>query len=91
MQTRIKLRLLTLVAAVSVSASALADIQLTLEQLPEPVRKTALVEVKAGRIVEIEQEDDDGETVYEIEFVLDDIKYEIDVAPDGTLLRKHRD
>ena len=62
------------------SPPVFADVEVTLEQLPEPVRKTVVREVKGGTMI-----------VYEVEFIDDAIKYEIDVAPDGTLLRRHRD
>jgi hypothetical protein len=88
---RLTYQALVSLALASISSSALADIELTLEQLPEPVRQTAVREVKTGQIVEIEQDDEDGSTVYEVEFVLDAVKYELDIAPDGTLLRRHRD
>ena len=86
-----KLQALVLIVLAGMSGSASADVDLTLEQLPEPVRQTTVREVKTGRIVEIEQDDEDGSTVYEVEFILDDVKYELDIAPDGTLLRRHRD
>ena len=82
------------VAAVTLATtagSAAADRDLTLEELPEPVRQTAIREVKHGTILEIEEDHDKGELVYEVEFVLDAVKYELDIAPDGTLLHRHRD
>jgi len=85
------LRAFVTALVVSLSGTVLADVELTFEELPEPVRKTAVAEVKAGKIVEIERDLENGATVYEIEFVLDDVKYELDIAPDGTLLRRHRD
>jgi uncharacterized membrane protein YkoI len=85
------LRALVTALVVSFSGTALADVELTFEELPEPVQKTAVAEVKAGKIVEIERDLENGATVYEIEFVLDGIKYELDIAPDGTLMRRHRD
>jgi uncharacterized membrane protein YkoI len=82
----------TLIAALSfVPAIALADVDIPLEQLPEAVRQTALREVKGGTITDIEQETEGGATVYEVEFIDQNIKYELDIAADGTLLRRHRD
>ena len=75
----------------ALSGTALADVELTLEELPEPVRQTVVREVKNGTITEIERDDDKSGTVYEVEFREDAVKYEIDVAPDGALLRRHRD
>jgi uncharacterized membrane protein YkoI len=73
------------------SGTALADVALTLEELPEPVRQTVVREVKGGTIHEIERDDDHGAIEYEVEFTADGLKYEIDVAADGSLLRRHRD
>ena len=86
-----KMHVLALSLLASTAGVASADRDLTLEELPEPVRQTALREVKHGTILEIEEDRDKGELVYEVEFVLDAVKYELDIAPDGTLLHRHRD
>lgn len=74
-------------------ATVLADDEdVTLEQLPEPVRQTALREVKDGIITDIEREIERGVTIYEVEFVeKSGTKLELDIGEDGTLLRRHRD
>jgi len=77
--------LLSLGLATSVSA----DANVTLEQLPEPVRQTVLREVKTGQVTDLERDDrKDGSVVYEIEFVFEKVEYELDVAPDGKVLKK---
>ncbi len=73
------------------AGSAFADVNMTLEELPEAVRQTVVREVKGGTIHEIERDDHRGVIEYEIEFTVDAVKYEIDVAADGALLRRHRD
>jgi len=82
----------TLIASVftlSLATSASADSTITLEQLPETVRKTVLAEVKTGQITDIERDDrKDGSTVYEVEFIFENIEYELDVAPSGKPLKK---
>jgi len=75
----------------TLAATALADVEVAVEELPEAARHTVVREVKGGQILEIERDDEHGQTVYEVEFVESSIKYEIDVAPDGGLLRRHRD
>ena len=74
-------------------AVALADDDdVTLEELPEAVRQTALREVKDGTITDIERDTERGVTVYEVEFIEKDGKqFELDIGADGTLLRRHRD
>lgn len=82
---------LILAGGLALVEPAYADVEIALEELPEPARQTVVREVKGGQILEIERDEDHGRTVYEVEFLEDQIKYEIDVAPDGTLLRRHRD
>jgi uncharacterized membrane protein YkoI len=81
-----------LIGLLCVPATVWADQDVTLEQLPEPVRQTALREVKDGAITDIERETERGVTIYEVEFVeKDGKKFELDIGEDGTLLRRHRD
>lgn len=81
-----------LLGLLCVPAAALADQEVKLEELPEPVRQTALREVKDGIITDIERDTEGGVTVYEVEFVeKDGKKFELDINQDGTLLRRHRD
>jgi len=89
--TRAKITTILIASLALLPAVALADEDLALEQLPEPVRQTALREVKTGTITDIEREVERGATIYEVEFVDQNIKYELDIAADGTLLRRHRD
>jgi hypothetical protein len=84
-------RAFTIACALNVAAPAFADEDLAFEELPEPVQLTARREIKGGTITEIESDVEGGQTVYEVEFVLDGAEYELDIAPDGTLLRRHRD
>lgn len=81
----------TLAAALLLPASALAGQDLTLDELPDPVRQTVMAEVGDAQIHDIERDDDGREPHYEVEFEADGVEYELDVAPDGTLLNRHRD
>jgi uncharacterized membrane protein YkoI len=78
-------------AASALPASVLADVNMTLEELPAAVRETAKREVRDGTITDIERETERGAVVYEVEFIEQGKKYELDIAEDGTLLRRHRD
>jgi hypothetical protein len=73
------------------SGLSLAGQDVPLEQLPAPVRATVERETKGGKITEIELDTEQGQTIYEVEFVLDGKKYELDIATDGKLLRRHLD
>jgi hypothetical protein len=77
-----------------VAPSAYADDSpdnLRLEQLPKPVRDTVQREVKDGKIVEIDRDQDRGNTYYEVEFTRNNQRYEIHVAPEGKLLQRKTD
>jgi hypothetical protein len=63
----------------------------TMAELPRPVRETVEREVGAAEISEIERDDDEQGTVYEIEFRENNRKFELDVSPEGQVLRRHAD
>lgn len=86
----IVLGLVALMAS-ALPAAARADEELTLEELPEAVRETTKREVGAGTIIDIERDTERGVIVYEVEFMEQGKKYELDIGEDGTLLRRHRD
>jgi uncharacterized membrane protein YkoI len=70
---------------------ALAGDDVAFESLPEVVKTTVLREVKSGRIVEIESDKRRGQPIYEVEFVDANVKWELDIAIDGTLLSRRED
>ncbi|MHC4982976.1 MAG: hypothetical protein ACYTF6_07390 [Planctomycetota bacterium] len=61
---------------------------LTIDQVPAAVKATILKEAGNNEIKEIEEETEDGQTVYEAEWIADGKEVEIEVAPDGKLLEK---
>jgi len=73
------------------SGMSLAGKDLTLQDLPAAVRTTVERETKGGQITDIEQDDEKGQVIYEVEFTLEGKRYEIDVAADGKLLKRHLD
>ena len=91
--------LLTLLAALSITMTApfvvgaLAEEKeeqeekVTLDQCPAPVQETIKKESAGGTIKEIEKETQGGVTIYEAEYVKDGKTIEIEVAPDGKLLK----
>jgi hypothetical protein len=72
-------------------AVALAGTNMTFNELPAPVQQTAQREVAGGTIEDIERDDKRGAVVYEIEFTHNGKSWEIDVAPDGKLLKRQED
>jgi hypothetical protein len=91
---RTLLRAISLAAVLTFATTALADDDdVALEALPAAVRATVDREVNGGQILEIERDHDrkNQRIVYEVEFLLEGVKYELDIAEDGTLVRRHRD
>lgn len=81
----------SLLALLALTAPAYAGEDLTLEQLPAAVKATVQREVKTGQILEIERDQKKGQPLFEIEFLDGGVKWEIHVAPDGTLLSRKED
>lgn len=63
----------------------------SLEKLPDAVRTTVERETKGGQIKDIEQDQEAGQLIYEVEFVLNGQEHELDIAADGTLLERRLD
>jgi len=62
---------------------------LSIDQVPAPVKATLLREAQGGTIKEIQMEDEDGQTVYGAEVVINGQEFDLKIAPDtGKLLRK---
>lgn len=87
------LRTLALVVGVmSTPALALAGDDIPFESLPAPVKATVQREVKNGQILEIEHDTKKGRPIFEVEFAdANGVKWELDIAPDGTLIVRRED
>jgi uncharacterized membrane protein YkoI len=65
-----------------------ADVKVSLADLPDAVRAT-LDEVAPGaEIKDLELETEDGRSQYAVDAVIDGQVFDIEIAPDGTLLQK---
>jgi uncharacterized membrane protein YkoI len=64
------------------------EVQVSLAELPEPVRKTLSETAPGAEIKELELETENGRTQYAIDAVIDGQTFDIEIAPDGTLLQK---
>lgn len=80
-----------LVSALTAKSSLALAQPVTFQQLPAPVQATVTREIQGGAIHEIELEKERGVVTYEVEFFLATVKYEIEVAADGTLLQRKVD
>jgi hypothetical protein len=56
-----------------------------LSDTPANVIEAANNAVTGGEITEVEMEVEDGETIYEVEKVVDGVEYDIDVTADGVV------
>jgi hypothetical protein len=63
----------------------------SLEEVPEAARRTLLEQAGENRIRELEEKIVDGQTLYEIELLVDGQETEVVVAPDGKLVRIKRE
>lgn len=61
----------------------------TMAQLPTPVAKTLTQEAAGSQVGEIDMTIGDNQATYEADVVISKMPYEIKIAMDGTLLKKH--
>lgn len=59
--------------------------KIPLSNVPASVIDAANAAVPGGEITEVEMEVEDGETIYEVEKVVDGVEYDIDVTADGVV------
>jgi len=77
------------IEAVASKQTAEQEKEVSLEQVPEAVKATILAEAKGGTIDEIEMKTANGQTVYEVQVVVDGEKIlELQIAEAGALLKK---
>jgi hypothetical protein len=90
MKRRLVLSVVLVISLVAIAVNADDDSEeaVKLTELPKAVQKTLKRESRDGKIVEIEKEEEDGETIYEAEVMIDGKQYEIEIASDGILLSK---
>jgi hypothetical protein len=62
-----------------------------LSNTPTNVIEAANNAVPGGEITEVEMEVEDGETIYEVEKVVDGVEYDIDVTADGVVKEVERE
>jgi len=75
----------------SLAVPAHAGEDIGFEALPAAVKATVQREVKGGQILEVERDQKKGKPIFEIEFLEAGVKWELHVAPDGTLLSRKED
>lgn len=79
-------------AVLTTSGIAAAGQDVPFDSLPAPVKATVQREVKTGQILEIEHDTKKGQPIFEVEFRdPNGVKWELHIAPDGTLLSRRED
>lgn len=74
-----------------VGSTAWADKEIPLSEVPDVVMQAALGAVEGIKFKEAEVEEEDGQTVYELEGKANGVKYEVEVSADGTVLEVEED
>lgn len=85
------LKIVVVLGVLVSSAPAFAGQKIEFDSLPAVVKATALREIKTGRVLEVEQDFEHGQLVYEVDFIDAGVEWELDIAADGTLLRRIQD
>ncbi len=78
-------------AALALAAPVALAEDVTMDQLPGPVRDTVQRELGQGQLGDIERDHEQGRVVYEVELIDNGRKFELDIAEDGRLLQRHPD
>ena len=89
----VALTIASFAAIVAFGTSAQAGDEVTLQQVPAPVKDTIQQHVQNGKLGSIEKEmEKDKPVVYEVEYTTADGKdFELTIAEDGKLLEKEED
>ena len=86
------MRLLCGVAfGVTLASTALGDTDIALEDVPSPVRATIDRETRQGTLEDIEWEPSAKVPHYDIEYSIDGVEWELEIAEDGRVLRHEQD
>lgn len=72
-------------------STAWADKEIPLSDVPDVVMQAAMAAVEGLVVKEAEVEEEDGQTVYELEGKANGVKYEVEVSADGTVLEVEED
>ena len=74
-----------------VGSIAWADKEIPLSEVPDVVMQAAMAAVEGITFKEAEVEEEDGQTVYELEGKANGVEYEVEVSADGKVLEVEED
>ncbi|MBT8098544.1 MAG: PepSY domain-containing protein [Gammaproteobacteria bacterium] len=91
MKTNLKTFGAVIGAFLFVGSAAWADKEIPLSEVPDVVMQAALGAVDGIKFKEAEVEEEDGQTVYELEGKANGVEYEVEVSADGEVLEVEED
>ena len=91
MKTNHKLHWAVIGSFLLVGTSAWADKEIPLSEVPDIVMQAAMGAVEGIKFKEAEVEEEDGQTVYELEGKANGVEYEVEVSADGKVLEVEED
>ncbi len=68
----------------------MAEKRVSLDDVPPAVRATILREASGRKVCKVEAKVKDGQSVYEAEWLVGDVEFEVKVQPDGQVLARER-
>lgn len=87
----ISVALICIVGCASLESSSEDEKEIPISQVPERVVAAAQGAVKGITLTEAEVEEEDDQTVYELEGTADGTEYEIEVTADGKILEVNKE
>jgi len=67
------------------------DEEISVDQLPDHIRRLAEAQVGSNKIVEVERESKDGRIIYAIKYEMEGIEWELEYSESGELLSHERE
>lgn len=67
------------------------EVEMSLDQVPAPVRATILREAKGQKIEEVERTGEGADAIYEVDLMMDGQEYELKVSATGEVISKKLD
>ncbi len=86
--SKARAKLSTLILLAMAGCAAEREMKVELEEVPTAVRQTLDRERMGGPVLESEKEIANGKTVYSFDVTIDGKMYDLEIAEDGSLIRK---
>lgn len=86
--SKARAKLSTLILLAMAGCAAEREVAVSMDEVPTQVRATLDRERMGGQVTESEKEIKDGKTVYSFDVIINGKGYDVDIAEDGSLLKK---